>query len=435
MAKDILASVPLFASLPSHEIAYLTENLHHFEIAPSTVLMREGDSGDTFYIILEGEIDIVKAVDEDDEQLLAVRGPGEAIGEMAILNPGSLRTATVRARTLTRVLEVQRDDFDALMRRQPKLAYEIARILSTRLREANDVVIRELQEAARELEAKVVERTAELAQRNEELMRSQRELVLARDEALAATRAKSVFLANMSHEVRTPLNAIIGYSELLQEEAEDEGHPEFAATLKKIILAGRHLLELINAVLDLSKIEAGKMDLNIEPIDVHELIAGVVAVVRPLVEKNANQLRVIYADDIGVIHADLMKLRQSLFNLLSNASKFTREGTITLAVARVQTNGQEHVNFAVSDTGIGMTEEQMGRLFQEFQQADATTHRDYGGTGLGLALSRRFCRLMGGDITVQSQPGHGSVFTIHLPVVVTPARPSTLVDQPAAALA
>ena len=435
MTKDILTAVPLFASLPPDEIDYLTENLHRFEIPPSAVLMREGEKGDTFYIILEGEIEIVKAVDEDDEQLLAVRGPGEAVGEMALLNPGSLRTATVRARTPTRLLEVQRDDFDALMQRQPKLAYDIARILSSRLREANDVVIRELQESARELEAKVVERTAELAQRNEELMQSQRELVLARDEALAATRAKSVFLANMSHEVRTPLNAIIGYSELLQEEAQEEGLTDFATTLNRIIVAGRHLLDLINAVLDLSKIEAGKMDLHIEPITITELVDNVVSVVRPLVEKNGNQLRVFCPDDIGVMRADLMKLRQSLFNLLSNASKFTREGAITLAVAREMVDAVEWVNFAVSDTGIGMTPEQMGRLFQEFQQADTTTHRDYGGTGLGLALSRRFCRLMGGDITVESEFGRGSIFTIHLPAEVVSPKPPSVGAPPVAVTA
>jgi signal transduction histidine kinase/CheY-like chemotaxis protein len=233
--------------------------------------------------------------------------------------------------------------------------------------------------------------------------------------AEAATQAKSSFLANMSHELRTPLNAIIGYSEMLQEEAEDLGQEGFLPDLNNIHVAGKHLLNLINDILDLSKIEAGKMDLFFETFDVPTIIRDVVATIRPLIEKNANTLQVDCADDLGDMHADLTKVRQALFNLLSNASKFTKEGTIKLEVMQEAVNGNPWIRFRVSDTGIGMTPEQMGKLFQAFSQADASTMRDYGGTGLGLAISRKFCQMMGGDITVESIFGQGSTFTIQLP--------------------
>jgi PAS domain S-box-containing protein len=248
--------------------------------------------------------------------------------------------------------------------------------------------------------------------------RLEEELREAKEAAEAANRAKSTFLANMSHELRTPLNAIIGYSEMLQEEAADEGQEALIPDLRKIHAAGRHLLELINDILDLSKIEAGKMDLYLETFAVAEMIREVETVVLPMMARNQNQLSVTCAPDTGAMHADLTKVRQSLLNLLSNASKFTHEGTVTLTVQRESAGEPEWLVFAVRDTGIGMSEEQLGKLFQEFTQADASTTRMYGGTGLGLALSRRLCRMMGGDITVQSTLGEGSIFTILLPAVV-----------------
>jgi len=234
-----------------------------------------------------------------------------------------------------------------------------------------------------------------------------------------ANRHKSEFLANMSHELRTPLNAIIGYSEMLREEAEDTSAAAFVPDLRKIHGAGRHLLELINAVLDLSKIEAGKMEVFLETFGVPEMVRDIAAVIEPLAEKNGNRLEVRCDEALGAMRADLTKVRQALFNLLSNACKFTDHGTVTLAVDREEADGTGWFRFAVRDTGIGLTPEQVGRLFQEFTQADAETGRKYGGTGLGLALSRRLCRMMGGDITVESAPGHGSTFTIRLPAVVT----------------
>ena len=230
-----------------------------------------------------------------------------------------------------------------------------------------------------------------------------------------ASQHKSQFLANMSHELRTPLNAIIGYSEMLQEEAEEIGEEAFIPDLQKVNAAGKHLLGLINDILDLSKIEAGRMDLVLETFEVGQMVRDVQSIVQPLVEKNGNTLTVSCPDNLGSMHADQTKVRQTLFNLLSNAAKFTDHGTISLTVERAS---DDWLTFAVSDTGIGMTEEQLSRLFEAFSQAEASTRSMYGGTGLGLAISRHFCRLMGGDLTVESVHGQGSTFTVRLPVRV-----------------
>jgi len=244
------------------------------------------------------------------------------------------------------------------------------------------------------------------------------ELLKARHDAESADRAKTQFLASMSHELRTPLNAIIGYSELLREEAEDRRLPTFAGDLDKIRGAGRHLLSLINDVLDLSKIEAGRVEVVAAPFPLRRVLDEVTATVEPLVARKANTLTVRCLDDPGTMHSDETRIRQVLFNLLSNASKFTEHGTIALDVRR----DTDWVVFAVSDSGIGMTPEQAGRLFEAFVQADASIAARYGGTGLGLAISRRLCRLLGGDITVASEPGRGSTFTVRLPVTAPPPR-------------
>lgn len=238
----------------------------------------------------------------------------------------------------------------------------------------------------------------------------------AREAAEWANRSKSAFLANMSHELRTPLNAIIGYSEMLLEETEEDVRPaSIAVDVKKIRAAGKHLLELINGVLDLSKIEAGKMTVYCEDIDVAAMVHEVEATVHPLVEKNQNSLRIDLGPNLGSMHSDLTKIRQTLFNLLSNASKFTEKGQIVLTVTRFQEKDGDRLRFAVRDSGIGMTPEQLRNLFQAFTQADASTTRKYGGTGLGLAISRKVCQMLGGDITVTSTFGEGSTFTVTLP--------------------
>ncbi|MDD3180047.1 MAG: response regulator [Opitutaceae bacterium] len=261
-----------------------------------------------------------------------------------------------------------------------------------------------LEKANQTLEQKVQERTAELAK-----------AVVAAEEA---NKSKSAFLAKMSHELRTPLNAIIGYSEILLEDATDSGNASAAADLNKIISAARHLLGLINDILDLSKIEAGRMDLYLETFDLAKIIGEVASTVTPLVAQKGNTLEVQCPAKIGQMHADSTKVKQMLLNLISNASKFTERGRIKLDISHQLDGADEWYVLAVADSGIGMTPEQLGRLFQAFSQADASTTSKFGGTGLGLAISQQFAHMMGGNITVTSEPGKGSTFTIRLPVRV-----------------
>ncbi|MCT7949688.1 PAS domain S-box protein [Ancylothrix sp. C2] len=269
---------------------------------------------------------------------------------------------------------------------------------------------------------------AEMLANTLERQRTEKELERVAQAAEAANRAKSIFLANMSHELRTPLNAIIGYSEIIKEEAEDLGYVEVNSDLDKIRSAGYHLLNLINDILDISKIEAGRMDLYIEEFDIAILIDEIVNTIRPLVQKNQNTLKVLCDPDIGRMAADITKVRQVLLNLLSNAAKFTENGTITLWAKIENGRGDDlgsssvgrYVVFTVSDTGIGIPKEQLETIFEPFTQADVSTTRKYGGTGLGLAIGKRFCEMMGGNITLTSQCGVGSTFTVVLPANIQP---------------
>jgi hypothetical protein len=276
------------------------------------------------------------------------------------------------------------------------------------------------------LEVKVCERTIELAEKNEAMLK-------AMEKAEEATKSKSEFLANMSHELRTPLNAIIGYSEMLEEEMGDLGAEELIPDIKKIHSAGHHLLGLINDILDISKIEAGRMDLYLETIAVANMLNDVTAIIAPLVEKNHNHLVVACTDEVGELFADLTKVRQMLFNLLSNACKFCADGDIALNARRERCEDGDWLIFEIADSGIGMTGEQLGRMFQAFTQADSSTTRKYGGTGLGLNISRAFSRMMGGDITVASEYGKGTTFTIRIPAVVEDQKHNAVVDAAAAA--
>jgi signal transduction histidine kinase len=252
--------------------------------------------------------------------------------------------------------------------------------------------------------------------------------------AEAANRSKSAFLANMSHELRTPLNAIINYSEMLQEDAQDSGPEDFLPDLEKIQTAGKHLLDMISDILDISKIEAGHVTLYLENFDVATMIEEVMTTAQPLVEKKGNALALKTTGELGTMYADQPKVRQILLNLLSNAAKFTEKGVITIGVERIiiekSRSGKHNKNndfysgsnyscpvlmFRVSDTGIGMTDEQLEHIFKPFIQADASTTRKYGGTGLGLTISQRLCQILGGEISVESENGKGSTFIVSLP--------------------
>jgi signal transduction histidine kinase/ActR/RegA family two-component response regulator len=286
--------------------------------------------------------------------------------------------------------------------------------------------------------ANVVDNQSELVQ---EITRHQDTLKMltdAKDEAERANGAKSDFLAKMSHELRTPLNAVLGYSEILLEDAELDGRGEQIADLQKISAAGKHLLAMVNDILDISKIEAGKMTLNIEPVDLDALVAEVDATARPLAAKNANSFIIDSPETLGLIEADATKLRQAVFNLISNAAKFTHNGRITMSTRKLRIANQNWVEIAISDTGIGISKEQQQALFSNFTQANSKIAATYGGTGLGLALSQNICKLMGGNISIESELGHGSRFAIRLPMpeeavieAPVPAQQSTLQLTPA----
>ena len=332
---------------------------------------------------------------------VAIRLGGQIVGILSLEHIGASRQWALEERTFT----------DSLAN---LVALAIEGFERQRAQEA-------LSKAKAQLEMTVDQRTAQLTAANKLLRieiaeRKRAEIALqeALHKAEAASRAKSTFLANMSHELRTPLNAIIGYSEMLEEEALESGLADIIPDTQKIHNAGKHLLTLINDILDLSKIEAGRMELYLEKFDLGNLIEEVVATLHPLVEKNHNQLQVSCCVNLGVMYADLTKVRQILFNLLSNALKFTEGGTVILSATRERSGGSDWVYLQVSDTGIGMSAEQQQGLFQPFMQGDASTTRKYGGTGLGLAISRLFCQMMGGDITLESELGVGSTFTVKL---------------------
>jgi signal transduction histidine kinase len=283
---------------------------------------------------------------------------------------------------------------------------------------------REATEAAR---ARLEEAESEVRQRRQ----TERELLAALDTAEEAIRCKREFLATMSHELRTPLNAIIGYSEMLEEDARMANAPHLLSGLAKVQLAGRHLLELINDILDMSRIESGKMPIRTQAVPVKQIAQDVMALAAPLAARRGNRLAWTVEDPDLWMEVDETRFQQCLLNLLSNACKFTSRGEVTLEVSRGQASGREYLDWRVRDTGIGIAEENFGRLFQPFSQVDSAATRKFGGTGLGLAISQRLCAMMGGQISVESKPGEGSVFTIQIPLNSTHAA-AARIDGPAA---
>jgi signal transduction histidine kinase len=271
-----------------------------------------------------------------------------------------------------------------------------------------------------------LELTRELKTAKEDAEQRRQEAIEARDRAMSANRAKSTFLANMSHELRTPLNAVIGYGELVQEDVAEAGLDHCVDDLEKIVASSKHLLGLINDVLDVAKIEAGKVELLQEEIDVAELIRDVASAVEPLVSRNGNTFALETADDVGTIVSDSTRLRQILFNLLSNAAKFTKNGKVSLIARRRPRDGADAVEFVVADTGIGMTAEQQEHVFDSFRQADASTTREYGGTGLGLTITKHFAELLGGRVSLSSAPGRGSEFTVSIPATASAPSDSAI---------
>jgi len=293
-----------------------------------------------------------------------------------------------------------------------------------------------LQGAQENLQDQIHLATGELRNTLQELEQKNAELEIEREKAYDANQSKSQFLANMSHELRTPLNAIIGYSEMLEEELQEVNDTKYVDDILKINSAGKHLLSLINDILDLSKVEAGKMNVFLETTEIAAICEYTVATIQPLAERNKNRLILDCPTDIGEMYSDVTKIRQVLFNLLSNACKFTQHGEVTLSVRREKKSDGDWIVFSVSDTGIGMSEKHMQNLFEAFSQADATISRDYGGTGLGLAICKRFTELMGGQLTAESKQGKGSMFRLQLPAEIkNQAITSLPIVSPVSALA
>jgi signal transduction histidine kinase/DNA-binding response OmpR family regulator len=398
------------------------EQSERFRLSAQPLILDEQAQG---YLLVSQPIDKLFDLQRSIQNLIVAFAGGIGIVSLLV----GIATAFNVARPLVRLSYATGRISAGHLNERVQVTHIFLRDEITDLGENFNSMAAKLQEIYDDLENRVQQRTAELTEERNKLNLALGELALARDEALAANRSKSVFLANMSHELRTPLNAILGYTNLVLMGTYGETTSQQQDRLQRVVDNGNHLLGLINDVLDLSKIEAGRMELYLENFEVKKVVTAAIETARPLASKNGNQLEVSMPDDIGVMHADLTKLQQILHNLLSNASKFTDKGRVSLTVTAETIAGQAWLRFVVEDSGIGMTPEQRDKIFDEFTQADSSTTRKYGGTGLGLAITRRFCHMMGGTITVQSEYGVGSAFTVMLPRTVI--KPEEQPAQPA----
>ena len=388
---SMLQTMDLFKHLSAQEKQQLSRYTKAYHVAAEQTIMLENDPQGYMCIIVQGQVDIIKQTDNGPKQLTQL-GPGKTFGEMSLLD-GHPFSATATTTEDCQLIVLTTQACERLSEDNPVLALrftrQLAQVMSQRLRQTTDMLTICLTCVA--------------------------DLTVALNSATETSLNKTQFLAEVSHELRTPLNAILGYSELLEETAVDLGHQDYAADANRIHYAGEHLLGLINNLLDVSKVEAGKMDLFLADFPIHALINSIAVTLKPDLAKNHNTLHLSSPDDIGDMFADETKVTQCLLNLMSNACKFTQNGAIQLQVTSIFSDNHEWILFQVSDNGIGMEKEQLEHLFQPYVQGDKSISHRFGGTGLGLAIAFAFSQLMGGSLSVQSEPHQGTAFTLRIP--------------------
>lgn len=388
---ELTANAELFGQLSVDELKSLSPYAQTYVAPKGTIVIREGDEGGVLCLIVDGSVSILKQTDSGPRPITTIPA-GNTLGEMSLVDKLPFSATAITSQDSTLIL-FTREDMAKIQQESPglllKLVWQMATIMSTRLRDTTDNL------------AFYLSRSAELSDNL--------------NEALEKFQTKSSFFANMSHELRTPLNSIIGYADLLQEDLESLDCEDCVDSTRRIHSAGKHLLSLVNNILDLSKIEAGRMQAQLDSFDIRQTINDVKDTVSPLFTTSGNEFFINCQDDIGDMTADETQLRQVLINLIGNANKFTKDGEVNLNVSSLSEKAVDWIVFSVKDTGIGMSDEQIRHIFEEFSQADASIRSKYGGTGLGLAISQSLCKMVGGVIDVSSSPGLGSVFTVRLP--------------------
>lgn len=390
---ELMCNADLFKHLTTKELESLAPYARTYVAPKGTIVIKEGDEGGVLCLIVDGSVAIVKETETEPRPITTVPA-GNTLGEMSLIDNLPFSATAITSQDSTLIM-FTREDIRKISRQSPelllKLVWQLATIMSTRLRETTDNLTFYLS------------RSAELSNNL--------------NEALEKFQTKSSFFANMSHELRTPLNSIIGYADLLQEDLETLECEDCVDSARRIQSAGKHLLSLVNNILDLSKIEAGRMQAQLESFDLKGAINVVIDTIEPLLNNSGNQFSVSCQDNLGQMTGDETQLRQVLINLIGNANKFTKNGNIDLNVQVETENDVEWILISIRDTGIGMSEDQIKHIFEEFSQADASIRSKYGGTGLGLAISQSLCKMVGGEIKVKSTLGKGSEFSVRLPRV------------------